>query len=270
MSHRPDTPAPAPAPAASAPAAPMPPAKPPRQGRWSRFNSNHDPRIKVGLTCLAIGFIVGALAFVFIKPSIPGIFASETHEDNRQILQAVTRQQNIELLKVRVQGIAEKDSQAKFMGYKVPGANRALYLQYAYGIQLGIDGSQVQIKRVGEDHYRLTIPAFKVPGHSNIDLKKAVEKNGAISLVAPPKLTPPKWPARSSARTPKRSTSPTTGTPSSSSRRRSTTASSTQSTRTQRSTTTSQSRRTQHPRASAVSRSAPRPRPRRPQPHPRR
>lgn len=166
----------------------MPPAKPPRQGRWSRFNSNHVPRIKVGLTCLAIGFIVGALAFVFIKPSIPGIFASETHEDNRQILQAVTRQQNIELLKVRVQGIAEKDSQAKFMGYKVPGANRALYLQYAYGIQLGIDGSQVQIKRVGEDHYRLTIPAFKVPGHSNIDLKKAVEKNGAISLVAPPEI----------------------------------------------------------------------------------
>lgn len=112
-------------------------------------------------------------------------FSTASQSDNSRIVEAISREQNVELLRLNIQGIASKNVDAKLFDTVIPGTQRALYLQYSYAVKLGVDGSKVTVSRSGDHHYRVNVPEFIVLGHSDVRLKKAVEDNGVISLVTP-------------------------------------------------------------------------------------
>lgn len=130
---------------------------------------------------LALG--IGALAL--LRGAGLGPFGDTSESRNTQVIQSITREQEVVLLSLGIQGIAEESVSSTFFGMEVPGSGRSLFLQYTYSAKLGVDGSQVKIKQLGEKAYQITVPQFSFLGHSDVEFKTVVENNGAISFTTP-------------------------------------------------------------------------------------
>ena len=91
----------------------------------------------------------GALIGVVTVRALPGIeaFGTESESSNTQIVNAVTREQQVVLLSLGIQGIATKTRTTTFLGVEVPGSERATFLQYAFRAKLGVDGKDVRSRR---------------------------------------------------------------------------------------------------------------------------
>ena len=139
----------------------------------------------ISILLLILGLIVGTAfgSAANVAKLLP--FGVDHEEQNSQVVNAITRQEKVVLLKLGMQGIASKSVQSTILGVDVPGTARALYLQYNYSAMLGIDGSAVTVTPETENTYRINVPAFEFLGHSDVEFKKAIEKNGIISLVTP-------------------------------------------------------------------------------------
>lgn len=133
------------------------------------------------------GVLVGALAVGGVMLS--GVLVPEPGVDvesrNSQIVQAVEREQEVVLLSLGIQGIAEERITSTLFGRAVPGTARTLFLQYNFRAKLGIEGSDVIIEPKGEDTILVSIPAFIVIGHDEVTFRTALEDNGVISWVTP-------------------------------------------------------------------------------------
>lgn len=133
------------------------------------------------------GVLVGALAVggVMLSGLLDPDPSVAIESRNLQIVQAVEREQEIVLLSLAIQGIAEERITSTVFGRDVPGTSRTLFLQYNFRAKLGIDGSDVIIEPKGEDTFVVSIPAFMVIGHDDVTFRTALEDNGVISWVTP-------------------------------------------------------------------------------------
>lgn len=114
-----------------------------------------------------------------------GLFSNRGEERNTQIVDSVTRSEQVVLLSLGIQGISKRDEQGFLFDWAVPGTERALYLQYAFTAKLGIDGAAVQIEPTGERAFEITIPRFRFLGHDEVSFEVAAENNGIISWFTP-------------------------------------------------------------------------------------
>lgn len=138
---------------------------------------------------LAIALIgVGAAAAVGATQFMPNLFAAgKTEVHTSEIISAVTREEQVVLLSLAIQGISVKDQgPTKFMGVDVPGSERASFLEYSFKAKVGLDGRSVRIERAGEKGYVVTIPKFIFIGHSDEKFRVAAERNGALSFASAP------------------------------------------------------------------------------------
>ena len=133
----------------------------------------------VALVLTAMAFTAGQLA--------PKLFAlgSESESTDTRVIQAITREEQVVLLSLGIQGISEKTERITFLGVDVPGSERASFVQYSFNAKLGIDGRDVRIVPRGEKKYRISIPEYIFIGHSNEDFKLVAENNGALSFITP-------------------------------------------------------------------------------------
>lgn len=144
------------------------------------------PRWLVALLAVCL-VTAGAAASVVAMRALPGmaILGMESGGSNTQIVNSVTREEQVVLLSLGIQGISTKNANATFMGQKVPGTERATFLQYSFNAKIGIDGKDVKIEQTGDKEYLVSIPRFIFLGHSNEAFRVAAEGNGVLSWATP-------------------------------------------------------------------------------------
>ncbi|WP_345751231.1 hypothetical protein [Microbacterium rhizophilus] len=137
--------------------------------------------VVVGLAVLGVVALLGAMK---VLPDI-ALFGDESEERSTQVLTAVSRQEEVALLSLGIQGIDRKSSRTTFLGVETPGSERASFVQYSFNAKLGVDGADVTIEQTGEDAYRIAIPEFVFIGHDDEHFELITEDNGILSWVTP-------------------------------------------------------------------------------------
>lgn len=139
------------------------------------------------LITVIVSVVIGVLAAWGAIQIFPGLalFEAESTSENTQIVDAVTRQEQVVLLSLGIQGISEKNEKSKFLGLDIPGSARASFIQYAFTAKLGIDGKDVEVVKTGDTDYLVFIPEFIFIGHDDETFKLVAEKNGLLSAVTP-------------------------------------------------------------------------------------
>lgn len=136
---------------------------------------------------VAASLIIGAFATFGVTKIFPDHPLFETESDTRhtQIVNSITREEQIVLLSLGIQGISEKNEKSQFFGMDIPGSGRAMFVQYAFNAKLGIEGKGVEVLKVGEKDYLVMIPEFIFIGHDDETFRLVAEDNGALSWVTP-------------------------------------------------------------------------------------
>lgn len=133
--------------------------------------------IIVGVVLLTMG-VLQALASLFDRSNDSGY-------DDSRIITSITREEQVVLLSLGIQGISEKIENSKFLGMTVPGSDRATFLQYSFNAKLGVEGRDVRIVQTGDKAFLISVPEFIFIGHSDENFKLVTENNGALSFITP-------------------------------------------------------------------------------------
>ena len=131
---------------------------------------------------LVLALIVGFGVSVAASKGLLSIGIWSRSTDSR-VVQSIELSQDVTLIRLGNEGMKKVESGTEVFGWKVPGTNRADFIQYSYKAALGIDGREVKIEKVGDKTFRVSIPAFKFLGHSDEEFKTVVEDNGVLSFV---------------------------------------------------------------------------------------
>ena len=131
--------------------------------------------------------LVGAVAAIGASRAIsyfntPVVQETADTRDTR-VIQSITREEQIVLLSLGIQGITERSQATKIFGKEIPGSERVVFVQYSFNAKLGIEGKDVTIKQTGDTEYLVTIPEFIFIGHNNQSFKLVAENNGVLSFV---------------------------------------------------------------------------------------
>ena len=110
------------------------------------------------------------------------IYSARVESKNTQVINAVQREEQVVLLSLGIQGLAEKSSAGEVFGVRVPWTDRTQFVQYSYKAKLGIEGKDVRVTETGEHAYTVEVPQFIFIGHTDEEFKTAVEDNGVLSL----------------------------------------------------------------------------------------
>lgn len=139
------------------------------------------------LVLLVAGCVIGGmfLALGAVKMFPDTLFGSESETRNTQVVNSITREEQVVLLSLGIQGIAEKNEKSQFLGMDVPGSGRAMFVQYSFNAKLGIEGRDVEVLEIGEKDYLVMIPEFIFIGHDDETFRLVAEDNGAISWLTP-------------------------------------------------------------------------------------
>ncbi|MHA7291502.1 hypothetical protein ACX80V_17940 [Arthrobacter sp. MDT3-24] len=118
--------------------------------------------------------------------ALGSLFSSSSNERDSQVVQAVTRVQEVALLSLHIEGVARNESNGEIFGVAVPASEKTTLIQYKFDAKLGIDGSRVKIERTGPESFRLTVPQFIGIGFDDPEFEDALESNNALSWMTPP------------------------------------------------------------------------------------
>ncbi len=136
------------------------------------------------LVAVALAAVGGVLAMVGLFP-MPALFGTESESRNSQVIMSVERAEEVVLLRLGIQGISEKNEAGKFMNRKVPGSERAAFIQYEFNAKLGIDGKDVKVEETGENEFTVSIPKFIFIGHSDERFRLVNQNSGILSFATP-------------------------------------------------------------------------------------
>jgi hypothetical protein len=135
---------------------------------------------------LLVAGAVAAFAFGGINAlALKSLFSSNSNERDSQVVQSVTRQQEVALLSLHIEGVTRKESNGEILGVAIPWSDKTTLIQYKFDAKLGVDGSQVKIKPTGPKSFRVTIPQFIGIGYDNPVFKDPLESNNALSWLTP-------------------------------------------------------------------------------------
>ncbi|MBD7919018.1 hypothetical protein H9657_12110 [Cellulomonas sp. Sa3CUA2] len=135
----------------------------------------------VGAAC------VGALLAYGVMRAFPdlSLFGAGSQDRDAEIVSSITREEQVVLLSLGIEGIAEQSATGSFLGVDVPGTGRSSFVKYGFNAKLGIEGGDVRIARAGEDELVISVPEFIFIGHDDESFRTVVEDNGVLSWVTP-------------------------------------------------------------------------------------
>jgi hypothetical protein len=145
----------------------------------------------VALVIVGLAGLVLLLASGWVTPFLQTAPLSSTETTrSTQVVEAVTREQEVVLLSLGIQGIEEKSANSTFFGLDVPGSERTAFMRYEFAAKLGFDGADVAINETAASEYSISIPQFDFIGHEFISedgapFKMVVQSGGALSWVTP-------------------------------------------------------------------------------------
>lgn len=149
----------------------------------------------LGVAVASIVVVGLAGLVVLLGTGLVGPFARvgldvQNESRSTQVIEAVSKEEEVVLLSLGIQGIEEKSSTSSFFGVEVPGSDRTAFLRYEFRAKLGIDGQSVKIETIDDESFRVTIPEFTFIGHEFFSedgkpFKMAVESGGVLSFVTP-------------------------------------------------------------------------------------
>lgn len=148
-------------------------------------------RVPLWLVLLATVLLVAGTGAAFAAGGINALalrslFTSSSHERDSQVVQSVTRLQEVALLSLHMEGISRHESNGEILGVAIPASERTTLIQYQFDAKLGIDGSQVKIEPTGPNSFRLTIPQFIGIGFDKPTFEDPLESNNALGWLATP------------------------------------------------------------------------------------
>ncbi|WP_288873389.1 hypothetical protein [uncultured Microbacterium sp.] len=131
-----------------------------------------------------IGAVLAAGTFLVVKPPL-GEWVGTTTDKNTQVVNAITRSQEIALVTLGIEGIRERKTEnGQFLFLSIPNS-RAAFLRYSFDAKLGIDASEVTIDEQPDGSFLVSIPAFIVIGLNNQNIEVAAESNDVLSWTTP-------------------------------------------------------------------------------------
>ena len=144
---------------------------------------------KLSTTLIAVVVLLSLVSAglgVYVVRQPHDVYTAPVESTNSQVVSAVERQEQVVLLSLGIQGLAEKSSAGEVFGVRVPWTDRTQFVQYSYKAKLGIEGKDVRVTETGEHAYTVHIPEFIFIGHSDEEFKTAVEDNGVLSWTTQP------------------------------------------------------------------------------------
>lgn len=139
------------------------------------------------ITVLVVAGTGAAIAFGGLNAlALSSMFTSSSKERDSQVVQAVTRVQEVALISLHIEGVARNESNGEIFGVAVPESEKTTLMQYKFDAKLGVDGSQVKIEATGPESFRVTIPEFIGIGFDDPVFENPFENSGALSWLAPP------------------------------------------------------------------------------------
>lgn len=139
------------------------------------------------ITVLVVAGTGAAFAFGGLNAlALSSLFTSSSNERDSQVVQAVTRVQEVALLSLHIEGVARNESNGEIFGVAVPASEKTTLIQYKFDAKLGIDGSQVKIEPTGPESFRVTVPQFIGIGFDDPVFEAPLESNNALSWMTPP------------------------------------------------------------------------------------
>lgn len=144
-------------------------------------------RVQSRLGWIVAGLLALALVLGLFAPSnfLSHAFTSSTESRDTSVVTSITREETVVLMSLGVQGLMEENTSRALLGVEIPWSDRTTFLQYSFTAKLGIDGKEVAIERVADDEFLISIPEFVFVGHSDVEVKVAVEDNGTLSWITP-------------------------------------------------------------------------------------
>lgn len=142
-------------------------------------------RVLSKISLVVVGLIVGGIVALWAANAFPQLtpFGTETTKKDTQVINAVTRVQQIALVSLAIEGINEDRTNSQLFGIDVPGSDRVTFIRYSFDAKLGLDGKDVVVTQTGEHSFEIELPRFIFIGHDNVGFEVAAESNGVLSWV---------------------------------------------------------------------------------------
>lgn len=137
------------------------------------------------LILLLVVIAAGGVFLVLKGPSLLNAFGINTQESSSQVITSITRQEEVALLSLGIQGVDKKSKSQEFFGATIPGTERATFIQYEFKAKLGFNAKNVKIKTIADNAYHITIPEFSFIGHSGIKVELIADNSGGLSAFTP-------------------------------------------------------------------------------------
>lgn len=131
-----------------------------------------------------VGAVIAGAAMLALKPPASTLTGATT-DTNTQIVNAISRTQEVALVTLGIEGIRERKTEdGQFLFVTIPNS-RAAFLRYSFDAKLGIDAQDVVIEERREGDYVITLPEFIVIGLNNQDVEVAAETGDVLSWTTP-------------------------------------------------------------------------------------
>lgn len=120
-----------------------------------------------------------------------GLFAGKylgaSEERDVQVVRSVQGEEQVILLTAGISDIKEESDNQTFFGlFDIPLSDRTSFIRFDFDAKFGIEGKDVEIETLGNETYRITIPAFEFLGYDDSEFSIATESGGLLSWTTPP------------------------------------------------------------------------------------
>lgn len=129
---------------------------------------------------LLVGAFLGVKNMGWLSP-----FGINSESNDSRVIRTIERTQEVSLVSLGIQGITDEDRCATTFGKCMPGTGKKVFLQYSFAAKLGIDGTEVKVRKTGENAYVISVPEFIFIGYAKPTFKVAVEDGGVFDFVTP-------------------------------------------------------------------------------------
>src|SRR5690554_4772605 len=90
-------------------------------------------RVLIWPLILLIALVAAGGVYLVVKgPALLSALGIGTQESSSQVITSVTRQEEVALLSLGIQGIDKKAADLSFFGTTIPGTERATFIQYEF------------------------------------------------------------------------------------------------------------------------------------------
>ena len=104
------------------------------------------------ISLVVLSLLVGASVALWAANAFPQLtpFGSDSTQQDTQVINAVTRIEQVALVSLAIEGITENRNKSELFGVDVPWSERISFIRYSFDAKLGLNGEDVTVV-IGSD-----------------------------------------------------------------------------------------------------------------------